>query len=228
MLTCSRTNARKECYQKLCCQEISSFWNIKPDDQTSLVCLDHDSLEKRSLELGVCDSFLQSIGEKWSFNGLIWGHTGISTKRKMNGPPDVNSYNHCQPRFTKAIKLVVVIGALLTLCIFVTLHLWCNSHYSFGSIKTTFDNGYGPQMKEEEYIKPMGCAFKVFQQCEDLGLELYVIQEDSQTLHLDDLPMNHANPKELRMERLRSWLTNKFEEELLCVDIKGNRMSWVD
>ena len=233
--TCLRTNAAKECYQKLCCQEISSFWNIKQNYFTRLVCLDHDSLEKRSLESGVWYSFLQSIGETLSFNGLIWGHTGVSIKTKLNEQwmdnvllPDVNSYNHCQPRFTKAIKLVVVIGALLTLCIFVTLHLWCRSHYSFGSIKTTFDNGYGPQMKEEEYIKPMGCAFKVFQQWEDLGLELFVMQEDNQTLHLDDLPMNHASPKELRMERLRFWLTNKFEEELLCVDIKGNRMSLVD
>ena len=227
---CTRKSDQKSFCQAFAPWHFMQCRNIKRKSRASFLCSDHGSLNKRSLESGVCDSFLQTIGENWSFCELISGHTGLSTKSNKNEllmddvlPQDVQSHELCQPYFTTAFELVVVIGAL---CFFVTLYLRCKHQYPSRN-KTACHNGHKPQKNKQNINElPMECGLKECQQHDELGIELCMIQEENQTLCLGDLPMNRACPIELRMERLRSWFTSNLEEELSCVHSEGNMIIW--
>ena len=212
---------RRNICQKGCCRASSKwcFMSFSTDRRSTRVptCLNFTEL----LSL----SFIQNIGENWSFYGLICGNT----ERTMNVellmdnvlPPHVNSYNHCQPCLTLAmhlftsaiIKRVVVIGALLPLCFVVMLFLW---KQSFCKNKNSRANSFN----EKVYVVPVRSTFKQCQQCDDLQTQ--PCEPLNEHLCLSDLPMEHACPEELRIERVRSWLTSNLEEELLCVYIEGN------
>ena len=209
-------NSRKIC-QKGCCRT-SSKW-----------CFMSFSTKKRSTRVHMCLNplellslpFMRNISENWSFYGLICGNTErtVNVDGLMANvlPPRVNSYNHCQPRFTEAIKLFVVIGALLTLCFDVMLFLW---KQSFCRKNTSRENSFN----EKVYVVPMRSTFKQCQQCDDLQTQH--CEAFNKHLCLGDLPMGRACPEELRIERLRSWFTSNLEEELLCVHTEGNMIIW--
>ena len=211
-------NSRKICQKGFC--RASSKWCFMPF-----------STKRRSTRVETCLNcselltlpFMRNIGENWSFYGLICGNTertmnvGLLIDNVLHVPPHVNSYNHCQPCLTPTmqlftntiIKLVVVIGALLPLCFVVMLLLWKRS---FCRNKTSGMNSFN----ERVHVAPMRSTFKQCQQCDDPQTQL--CEPLNEHLCLNDLPMGHACPEELRIERVRSWLTSNLEEEL---HIKG-------